>query len=168
MNNKIELKKLSLSMGKAEYEMFQDIPAKESGSTNLCNGLSYEVFPAYIENQLSREFNKISDFDTPTIIYIAYYSDYPIGYVGIRTKINNKWKKWSGNVFYAVRLSERGKHFGTMMLESAFEVCKKLGMKTVYLQSSKGNIASQKVIENNKCTLIKVDGSRYYKKNLQN
>ena len=28
------LRKLDLSMGKKEYEMFQDIPAKENGSTN--------------------------------------------------------------------------------------------------------------------------------------
>lgn len=32
-----ELKELNMNMGIAEYEMYQDIPLKESGSTNLCN-----------------------------------------------------------------------------------------------------------------------------------
>ena len=44
-----ELKELNINMGKFEYEMYQDIPLKENGSTNLCNGLPYEVFKEYIE-----------------------------------------------------------------------------------------------------------------------
>ena len=45
-----ELKELNLNMGLEEYQMYQDIPSKESGSTNLCNGLSYEVFKNYLES----------------------------------------------------------------------------------------------------------------------
>ena len=33
------LKELNLYMGIKEYEMYQDIPAKESGSTNECYGI---------------------------------------------------------------------------------------------------------------------------------
>ena len=83
-----ELKELSLSMGRPEYDMYQDIPAKESGSTNLCHGLPYEIFSSFIESQMARKFQDISEFDTPTIIYIMYVDDYPVGCIGIRTKIN--------------------------------------------------------------------------------
>ena len=40
---KIELKQLSLDMGKAEYDMLQEIPAVENGFTNPAYGLSYPV-----------------------------------------------------------------------------------------------------------------------------
>ncbi len=158
------LRKLDLSMGEKEYEMFQDIPAKENGSTNLCFGIPFENFKSFLESQMAREFNKISEFDTPTIVFIAYINSKPIGYFGVRTKINKQWKKWSGNIYYAIRKTERNKHYATKFLKLTFEECQKLGMKVVYLQSAEGNIASQKVIENNNCILIKDDGTRYYKK----
>ena len=163
-NKTLKLKKLELDVSKQEYEMFQDIPAKENGSTNLCYGIPFENFSSFVESQMAREFNKISEYDTPTITYIAYAENHPIGYFGIRTRINRQWKKWSGNIYYVIRKSERNKHYATRLLKLAFEECKKLGMKVVYLQSSEGNIASQKVIENNNCILIKDEGTRYYKK----
>lgn len=166
INKILKLKKLTLDVSKQEYDMYQDIPSKENGSTNLCYGIPFENFSSFVESKLAREFNKISEYDTPTIIYIAYVNDYPIGYFGIRTRINNQWKKWSGNIYYVIRKTERNKHYATRLLKLAFDECKKLGMKVVHLQSSKGNIASQKVIENNNCVLIKDCGTLYYKKDL--
>lgn len=46
-----ELKELNMNMGVSEYEMYQDIPLKESGSTNLCNGLPFEVFKKKVKWQ---------------------------------------------------------------------------------------------------------------------
>ena len=99
----------NLNMGKAEYEMFQEIPAKENGSTNLGNGIPFESFHSFLESQLARQFQKISYYDTPTKMYIFYVDNLPVGYIGIRTKINKDWKNWCGNIFYAVRPSERNK-----------------------------------------------------------
>ena len=39
-----ELVELNTNMKEEEYQMYQDIPSKESGSTNLCKGLPFEVF----------------------------------------------------------------------------------------------------------------------------
>ena len=159
-----ELKELNMNMGKLEYEMFQDIPSKESGSTNLCNGLPYEVFQNYLESQMARKYQEISYFDTPTTIYLLYVDEIPVGYIGLRTKINDEWKKWSGNFFYAVRLSERKKGYCTKMLELALEEFRKMGFKEVYSNSSAGNVGSAKVIENNGGIFLEeIDGSRYYK-----
>ena len=45
-----ELKEMSLNLMSEElYNMYQDIPLKESGSTNLCNGLPFEVFASGLE-----------------------------------------------------------------------------------------------------------------------
>ena len=161
---KYELKELNINMGIAEYKMYQDIPLKESGSTNLCNGLPYEVFKNYLESQLARKYQNISEYDTPTVTYIMYANDIPVGYICIRTKIDDQWKKWSGNFYYAIRLSERKKGYGTKILEFALNEFKKLGLKEVYGQSSSGNNASAKVIENNSGILLEeIDGTRYYK-----
>lgn len=161
---KYELKELNMNMGIIEYEMYQDIPLKESGSTNLCNGLPYKVFKTYLESQLARKYQCISEYDTPTVTYVMYVNDIPVGYICPRTKIDDQWKKWSGNFYYAIRLSERKKGYGNKILKLALDEFKKLGFNEIYGQSSSGNIASAKIIENNSGILLEeIDGTRYYK-----
>mgnify|MGYP002858879455 CR=1 FL=1 len=158
------LKELNLSMGIDVYEMYQDIPAKESGSTNECFGLSYEQFPKYLEKEINRKNNKITYDDTPTTTYIMYVNNIPVGLICLRTEIDDNWKKWSGNFYYRVRLSARNKGYGTKMLELAIDEFRKLGFKEIYGQSSAGNISSAKVIENNSGIFLYEDnGTRYYK-----
>ena len=72
------LKELNLDMGKDVYEMYQDIPAKESGSTNECFGLSFDDFPKYLEKEINRKYNEVTYDDTPTISYIMYDDNKPI------------------------------------------------------------------------------------------
>ncbi len=158
------LKELNIDMGKKEYDMYQDIPDKESGSTNACYGLPYESFKKYLQKEIDRKNNKVTSEDTPTITYIMYADDNPVGIICLRTQIDENWKKWSGNFYYKIRKSERNKGYGTKILSLALKEFKKLGFKEVYGQSSKGNIASAKVIENNDGILLnESNGTRYYK-----
>lgn len=158
------LKELHMGMGEAEWEMYQDIPVKEPGSTNLCKGLPYEVFLSYLEGQIARKYQSISYYDTPTMICLLYADGMPVGYIGIRTEIDENWRRWSGNLYYTVRQSHRGKGFGTKMLALALEKCREMGMKEVFANASAGNAASAKVIENNGGVLLEeIEGSRYYK-----
>ena len=53
------LKELELNMERDVYDMYQDIPAKESGSTNECFGIPYEKFKDYIKKEINRKNNKI-------------------------------------------------------------------------------------------------------------
>ena len=69
------LKELDLNMGKDVYDMYQDIPAKESGSTNDCFGLNFDEFPKYLEKEINRKNNKVTYDDTPTITYIMYVNN---------------------------------------------------------------------------------------------
>lgn len=163
MDTIYKLVEINLDMGRPEYEMYQDIPAKESGSTNLCNGLPFNVFPSFIESQMARKFQAISPYDTPTAIYIFYVNNEPVGYAGLRLDIDEQWKKWSGNIFYAIRSSARGKGYGTALLDAVLKEAKKLGMNEVLLQSSAGNIASQKTIEKNGGKFLSENnGTHYY------
>lgn len=159
---KFVLKELNIKKGKAEYDMFQDIPAKENGSTNLCHGIPYECFSTYLENQMARKYQTISKYDTPTIIYIMYVNTLPVGYIGIRTSIDANWEKWSGNAFYTIRTSERHKGYATKMLELGIKQMNKLGINPIYLQANKNNIYSQKVIEKNGDHLYRETESKYY------
>ena len=159
------LKEINLEMGQAEYEMFQDIPANVNGSKNLCNGIPFENFSYFLEMQLARQFQKINQYDTPTKVFIFYHDKLPVGYICIRTEIDEDWKNWSGNIYYAIRKSERNKGLGTKMLGYALKECKKLGINPVFIKASAGNVGSQKVIENNKGLLLRVGqhGGRWYK-----
>ena len=161
---KYELKEVSLNMAKAEYEMYQEIPAKTSGATNLCYGIPFENFKAYLEQLIRNKYVQTNEYGTPTITYVMYVNDYPVGYVGLRPEIDDNWKKWSGNIFYNIRPSERRKGYATRMLELGIKEFKKMGVKEIYLNSSKGNLGSSKVIENNDGILLSEDeGSKYYK-----
>ena len=105
-----KLVELNMNMGLEEYKMYQDIPLKESGSTNLCYGLPFDVFKNYLETQMARKYQSVSLYDTPTIIYIMYVDDIPVGYIGLRTEIDDNWKKWSGNIKFAILVTDSPCH----------------------------------------------------------
>ena len=150
------------------YDMYQDIPNKENNQTNEAYGLSIEQFKEYIKSEINRKYNEITYDDTPTITYIMYVNDIPVGYICLRTKIDENWKKWSGNIYYKIRSSERRKGYATKMLELLLNKCREMNYKEVYINSSEGNIASSKVIEKNGGIFLEeINGSKYYKINLE-
>lgn len=165
---KYELKELTINLIDDDlYNMYQDIPDGDNGQTNEAYHISKNEFRNYIINQIRRKNNKINDKDTPTITYILYVNNKAVGYICLRTKIDNKWLKWSGNFYYQIKKTERRKGYGTKILELGLIKLKELGFNVVYGQSSKGNIGSAKVIEKNNGILIEeIEGSRYYKINL--
>ena len=160
-----ELKELSLDLlNKDLYDMYQDIPNGDNGQTNDAFGLNEDEFKDFIIKQINRKNNKVTFDDTPTITYIMYVENKPVGFICLRTEIDDNWMKWSGNFYYQVRLSERRKGYATKMLELGLNELKKIGFDVVYGQSSAGNIGSAKTIENNNGIFIKEnEGTRYYK-----
>ena len=162
---KYELKELSLKLiDTFLYEMYQDIPSGENGQTNKAYGLTKKEFKQYVLTQIKRKYNQVTFDDTPTITYIMYVNGYPVGFICLRTKIDDNWLKWSGHFYYQIRTTERRKGYGTKMLALALEKLKELGFTEVYGQSSKGNIGSSKVIQNNNGIFInEINGSKYYK-----
>lgn len=161
---KYELKELNENMGKDVYEMYQDIPNGENGQTNVCFGLTYDEYKEFIKKEVKRKYNKITYDDTPTIIYIMYVNNYPVGFIGLRMEIDDNWKIWSGNFYYQIRSTERKKGYCTKMLSMALDIFKNMGFREVFGNAPAGNVGSSKVIENNGGIFLKeVNGSRYYK-----
>lgn len=54
-----------------------------------------------------------------------------------------------GNISYGVRISERNRGYGSLILNLLLEKCEKLGMREVCISCKKENFASKKIIEKN-------------------
>ena len=66
--------------------------------------------------------------------------------------------KNAGNIGYSIRPSERGKGYGTALVESGLELCDMFGIKNPTAVVKKDNIASRRVLEKNGFVLKKEDG----------
>ena len=147
---KYKLKELSLNLiDTFLYEMYQDIPSGENGQTNKAYGLTKKEFKQYVLTQIKRKYNQVTFYDTPTITYIMYVNGYPVGFICLRTKIDDNWLKWSGNFYYQIRTTERRKGYATEILRQICLVAKEHGLKQLQLSVEKDNVASIKTIEKN-------------------
>ena len=61
-----------------------------------------------------------------------YVNNLPVGYIGIRTEIDDNWKKWCGNIYYAIRLSERKKGYAKASLLALCNYLDKENTKILY------------------------------------
>lgn len=73
-----------------------------------------------------------------------------IGHINIRHQLTEALKKIGGHIGYAIRPTERGKGYGTKMLELALEEAKKLGIRKALITCYDANIPSSKIIETNR------------------
>ncbi len=147
MECKLEL--INRNMGKDVYLMYQDIPSEELGSTNKIKNCSIDKFYDIIEEFKKEETIINPDLNTTTNRYIFFVNDEPIGEIGIRTTLNEKWLNKGSQIFYKIRMSKRNQGYGTKMLELGIKECKKLGMKKVRINCDDNNIASKRIIEKN-------------------
>ena len=73
------------------YDMYQDIPALEIGSSNKIKGISYDAFLIKYKEYIDEE-KKINEIlNTTTKRFILKSKNKLIGEVGIRTTLNDFW-----------------------------------------------------------------------------
>lgn len=146
---KIRLEKLDRCITPELYDMYQDIPKRETGSLNTLNGVDYKEFER-ICNELIKEEKLINEeLNTTTNRYILYDDNKPIGEVGIRTTKNEFWVNSGSQIYYKIRASERGKGYGNIILALALKEAKKLGFEKIRVNCNNDNIASKKIILKN-------------------
>lgn len=136
-------------IGKKLYEMYQDIPNQEVGSTNELKDVSYEEFLKISKKYIDEETKINEKLNTTTLRYVLFVDDLPVGEVGIRTTINDYWENRGSQIYYKIRLSERGKKYGNVILNLALMEAKKIGFKKIRINCDNKNIASKKIILNN-------------------
>ncbi len=72
-----------------------------------------------------------------------------IGWVKIRHTLNEELLKKGGHIGYGIRPSERGKGYGTKILELGLHKAKELGIKRILVTCADDNMGSAKIIEKN-------------------
>lgn len=70
-----------------------------------------------------------------------------IGMINIRLALNEKLKKFGGNIGYSIRPTERGKGYNKINLYLGLKVCQNYGISKVLLDADKDNPASWRTIE---------------------
>lgn len=146
---KKELIPLKQCINKELYEMYQDIPYEEIGSSNKINGASYEEFLEIMKQYIDEETKINKELNTTTNRYILYIDNLPVGEVGIRTTFNDFWINQGSQIYYKIRKSERSKGYGNIILELGLQKARELGFKTVRINCDNINISSKKIILKN-------------------
>ena len=143
------LKKIDLSMGIPEYQMYQDIPKEEGHQYNSLFGVSYEEFKSKMNYYMKCEYEIEPKIESCTNRYVYYINDKPIGEILVRTTLSEKYLKRNSQIYFRIRNSERGKGYASRMLELCLIECKNLGFKEVHLNCRKDNIPAIHTILNN-------------------
>lgn len=143
------LKLINNDISEDIYEMYQDIPLEEIGSSNKLKGCSKKEFKKIIDSYIIDQTIINNEINTTTNRYVYYVNDKPIGELGIRTTLNDFWTNKGSQIFYKIRNCERGKGYGNKLLQLGLIECKKLGMKKVRINCDDNNIKSKKIILKN-------------------
>ncbi|MBQ7307643.1 MAG: GNAT family N-acetyltransferase [Clostridia bacterium] len=147
----VELRPHMLGESVEIYTMFQELPEKEEyNQTNEFYGLSPNETREKICEMLKKEYcidSKSSD--SPSIIYVFYVDNKPVGFAGMKLKINRYWVVHSATIWYKIRPSERRKGYGTKLVKKLIQRCIDLGITYVNASTSVDNIASRTILAKN-------------------
>ena len=125
---KIELKQLSLDMGKAEYDMLQGISAVENGFTNPAYDLSYDEYKEWlrITDNNSRGID-LPEGWIPYTTYVLYVDGIPVGYGRVRHSSSEYLETvvGAGNLGYGIAKKHRGKGYGSILFTELLKKAKR-------------------------------------------
>jgi predicted acetyltransferase len=136
-------------INKKLYEMYQDIPPCEIGSTNKLYNVSYDEFKLICKKMIEDEIIFNEEIQTKTKIFVLLVNDKPVGEVGIRTSLNNLWINKGSQIYYKIRKSERGKGYGNIILKLALDEARNMNFNYIRINCDNNNIPSKKVIISN-------------------
>jgi len=141
---------------------------------NGCGALDKYVKKSTYEEWISRVYADMDIANIPqprvpalTYFYVREDDDKIVGMVNIRLALNDFLRKEGGHIGYCIRPTERQKHYGTDMLNSALKVCDVLGMNEIIVTCDKSNIASANVIKNCNGELVEEFYSDTFKEDIQ-
>lgn len=149
---KIELKQLSTDMGKAEYEMLQNILDVENGFTNPAYNLSFEEYKEWLK-EIDNHSKSIDlpEGWIPYTTYFLYINDIPVGYGRVRHTSSEYLENviGAGNLGYGISKEYRGKSYGNILFTELLKKCKDFGYTTIKLFPLKSNEATVKIMLKN-------------------
>ena len=147
------------------YDKYQAMGVSTFG---LSDARSIDIFEKFENYRLERNL-KPDRVGSDTYWLVDDETDYFIGEVHIRHRLNEALKLCGGHIGYAVRYHEWNKGYGTQMLGLALKKAKEKGFSKVLVTCDDDNTASARVMEKNGLELhdkVEVDGRwirRYWK-----
>lgn len=104
----------------------------------------------YVKNILDkRKSVGLKAGQVPLTRYWLIHDGEYIGTLGLRHKTTKKTRDREGNMGYHIRPSKRNKGYGTEALRLGLLKAKSIGLKSVYINCLKNNIASIRIVEKN-------------------
>lgn len=109
----------------------------------------------YIENyegwldKIEKDRNRIPDENkvpTETFFLIRKTDNKIIGMINIRLVLNEKLRRFGGNIGYSIRPTERGKGYNKINLYLGLKCCQEHGIQEVLMGCDKDNLASAKTM----------------------
>ena len=70
-----------------------------------------------------------------------------VGMINIRLALNERLRKYGGNIGYSIRPTERGKGYNNINLYLGLKVCRKYGIEHIFMDADLENPASWKTME---------------------
>ena len=70
-----------------------------------------------------------------------------VGMINIRLALNERLRKYGGNIGYSIRPTERGKGYNNINLYLGLKVCRKYGIEQIFMDADLENPASWKTME---------------------
>lgn len=150
-----ELRQLSPLDGESFYEMLQHIGRYENDFTNPVHDMNYDEFKVWLRQQDDwSKGEKLPHGYVPQICYWLLVNGKPVGFGKIRMGLTEKSRLEGGNLGYAIDSRERGKGYGSKLLEQLLIKAKELKLKRPLVTVKKYNYASKRVAELNNGKLI--------------
>ena len=147
----VELRPYMLGESVEIYKMFQEVPEKEEyNQTNEFYGLDPESTRIKICEMMQKEYCiNTKTAESPSIIYVFYVDDRPVGFAGMKMKINRYWVVHSATIWYKIRPSERGKGYGTRLVDKLVKRANDFGLTYLNASTSIDNYASRRILVKN-------------------
>lgn len=154
-NETYELQRLSPLDGEEFYEMLQYIGRQENDFTNPVHGMSIDEFKVWLKQQddWSRGENLPQGY-VPQTCYWLVVNDIPVGFGKIRMSLTEKSRLEGGHLGYAIDSRQRGKGYGSKLLELLIGKTKEFNLSSPLITVRKYNYASKRVAEMNGAKLI--------------
>ena len=138
------LVELNAGLKEKFLEMAEDF--RSAGEDRYTSGL--EDFDAFLESlETYRKGENLPAGHVPSNNFFLLDEDKLIGSGSLRHELSESLAVFGGHIGYAVRPSERGKGYGSLILRLTLEKARALGLERVFLTCDTDNIASSKIIE---------------------
>ncbi len=132
----------------AEFEEYGSPLNGDGFLTDFLRDSSYEAWVGQLEAASDPATCPVGHAPALTYFGVRESDGCIVGMIDLRLELNDHLRIHGGHIGYAVRPTERGKHYATEMLKATLEIYKERGISELLLICSKKNTASAKVITN--------------------